>query len=378
MDYQNADLVRVAKRENNKKRSYLVINRLQGKHIPAKPDQALAMFRALAGKVQGYCVGERTLVIGFAETATAIGAAVAAELGAYYIQTTREDIAGAEYFYFSEAHSHAAQQRLVKGDLDRIMPKIDHVIFAEDEITTGNTILNLVNILEKEYPKQAAYAAASVLNGMDEQALELYESRNIGIYYLVKTEHQNYPQAVLQYSRKGIYRNMTVEDTTGNVSERLDLKDPDIKEITADGWMDARRLVSARAYEKASMSLWSEIDRCMHKGLTGRILVLGTEEFMYPALVTADRIAQNGAQVWFHATTRSPIEVYEEEEYPLHVRYELPSLYDKFRRTFVYDLGTYDVVLIITDAHNTEREGLDALIQAAAVNNSRIYVIRWY
>lgn len=387
MDYQNADLVRIAKRENNKKRSYLVINRLQGKHIPVKPDQALAMFRALAYKVQGYSVGERTLVIGFAETATAIGAAVAAELGAYYIQTTREDVDKAEYVYFSEVHSHAAQQRLVRDDLDRIMPKIDHVIFAEDEVTTGNTILNLVNILEKEYPKQAVYAAASILNGMDEHALELYESRKIGIYYLVKTEHKDYPQAVLKYSRRGIYRNMTAENmpeipgkeavAEGIAAYKIAGK-ASVEETAADGWMDARRLVTARAYEKACVSLWNEIDRHMHKELTGRILVLGTEEFMYPALVAADQIAQNGAEVWFHATTRSPIEVYEEEAYPLHVRYELPSLYDKSRRTFVYDIGAYDTVLIITDAHNTEREGIDALIRAVSAENNKICVVKWY
>lgn len=370
MDYQNVDLIRIAKRENNKKRSYLVVNRLQGKHIPVKPGQALEMFRALADKVQGHCVGEKTLVIGFAETATAIGAAVAAALGAYYIQTTREDIAGAEYFCFSEAHSHAAQQRLVKGDLDRIMPKMDHVIFAEDEVTTGNTILNLVNVLENEYPGQAAYAVASILNGMDEQALGLYEGRKIGIYYLVKTEHKSYPQAVLQYSRKGIYRNMTVGDTAENASEI-------IKETVVHGWMDARRLVSANAYEKACMSLGNEIDRCLHEELTGRVLVLGTEEFMYPALAAADQMARNGAEAWFHATTRSPIEVYEEEEYPLHVRYELPSLYNKNRKTFVYDLGVYDAVVIITDAHNAEREGLDALIRAVAVHNDNIYIVRW-
>ena len=154
-------------------------------------------------------------------------------------------------------------------------------------------------------------------------------------------------------------------------------KDPARKEMIINGWIDARRLTSGHAYEKACMSLWNEIDGLLHEELTGRVLVLGTEEVMYPALVTADRIAQNGAKVWFHATTRSPIEVYEEKQYPLHVRYELPSLYDKNRRTFVYDLGAYDVVLIITDAHNTEREGIDALIRAVAVENDRIYVVWW-
>lgn len=98
--YTEQDLVRVARRENNRKRNYLVVNRLQGKHIPVKPGEALAMFRALADKLRGLYEKETLLVIGFAETATAIGAAVAAELGADYMQTTRELVPDAEYLYF--------------------------------------------------------------------------------------------------------------------------------------------------------------------------------------------------------------------------------------------------------------------------------------
>ena len=43
MVYTEQNLVRIAKRENNPKRTYLVVNRLQGKHIPVKPHDALAM-----------------------------------------------------------------------------------------------------------------------------------------------------------------------------------------------------------------------------------------------------------------------------------------------------------------------------------------------
>lgn len=98
---------------------------------------------------------------------------------------------------------------------------------------------------------------------------------------------------------------------------------------------------------------------------------------MYPALYVARQIEKSGAQVFFHATTRSPIEVYEEADYPFHVRYELPSLYDKNRRTFLYDIDRYDLVLIVTDACGSDTEGLDALAQAVAYNNHKIYIVRW-
>lgn len=373
--YQESDLIRIAKRENNTKRNYLVVNCLQGKHMPVRPGQALAMFEALAGKLQEIFERENyerehTLLIGFAETATAIGAAVAAALGTYYIQTTRETIKGAAYLYFSEVHSHATQQRLITNELSQVLPQIRQVVFIEDEITTGNTIRNLVHMLKKEYPGQRTYVAASIINGMDEQAQQQYQSQSIQLCYLVKTDHTAYPQTAEQFVRTGVY--LTASDVPAPASGHL-LSG----EYTVSGRMDARRLVDGRAYKAACLHLWEELCDCLHPDLTGTVLVLGTEEFMYPALLAAEQMEQSGVQVRFHATTRSPIAVFAEESYPLHVRYELPSLYDKNRRTFVYDIGAYDAVLIVTDAWKEEREGLEALARAAAVKNKKIYAVRW-
>ena len=75
------------------------------------------MFCALADTLRTSFEEERLLVIGFAETATAIGAAVAAELGADYVQTTRELVPDAEYLYFSEEHSHATEQTVSAIDI---------------------------------------------------------------------------------------------------------------------------------------------------------------------------------------------------------------------------------------------------------------------
>jgi len=93
--YTEEELVRVAGRENNSQRKYLVVNTLQGKHVPAAPKESLCMFGALADKLEKAYVTEELLLIGFAETATAIGAALAVRLNSYYMQTTREDVEGA-------------------------------------------------------------------------------------------------------------------------------------------------------------------------------------------------------------------------------------------------------------------------------------------
>ena len=162
--YTEAELVRIAKRENNTRRKYLVVNRLQGKHIPVSPKEALQMFRSLAELIKEAYPSERLLMVGFAETATAIGAAVAIECQAAYMQTTREVIDGVDYLYFSESHSHATEQKLVKTDLDKIIGKTDRIVFIEDEVTTGNTILNIVRLIQKTYAQPVSFGGASILN----------------------------------------------------------------------------------------------------------------------------------------------------------------------------------------------------------------------
>lgn len=367
--YTEAELVRIAKRENNTRRKYLVVNRLQGKHIPVSPKEALQMFRSLAELIKEAYPSERLLMVGFAETATAIGAAVAIECQAAYMQTTREVIDGVDYLYFSESHSHATEQKLVKTDLDKIIGKTDRIVFIEDEVTTGNTILNIVRLIQKTYAQPVSFAVASILNGMNEEALENYKNLKIPVHYLVKTAHDTYTEIAEQYQADGTCHICTKPqekevEQQKEVQQQIEMQQTkeaqqpiEVQEIS--GWINARRLHTADTYKQACEQLWQEIQqkygytKYTKETETGRrILVLGTEEFMYPALYVGAKLEEAGYTVRMHATTRSPIAVSKEEKYPLHTRYELASLYDKNRTTFVYDLAEYEEVLVLTDAQN--------------------------
>lgn len=393
--YTEAELVRIAKRENNTRRKYLVVNRLQGKHIPVSPKEALQMFRSLAELIKEAYPSERLLMVGFAETATAIGAAVAIECQAAYMQTTREVIDGVDYLYFSESHSHATEQKLVKTDLDKIIGKTDRIVFIEDEVTTGNTILNIVRLIQKTYAQPVSFAVASILNGMNEEALENYKNLKIPVHYLVKTAHDTYTEIVEQYQADGTCHICTKPqekevEQQKEVQQQIEMQQTkeaqqpiEVQEIS--GWINARRLHTADTYKQACEQLWQEIQqkygytKYTKETETGRrILVLGTEEFMYPALYVGAKLEEAGYTVRMHATTRSPIAVSKEEKYPLHTRYELASLYDKNRITFVYDLTEYEEVLVLTDAQNQETEGWESLQRALALNQNRqIRGIRW-
>lgn len=364
MDYCERDLVRIAKRENNTKRTYLVVDPLQGKHVPVSPTKALALFERLAGEIQGKYPGERLLLVGFAETATAIGAQAAISLGTKYIQTTREAVPGAEYLFFSETHSHATEQKLVKDEIDGAMDEIDRIIFVEDEVTTGNTIRNIIRLIRREYGDRVRFAVLSLLNGMTGEFLCGYEAEGIDLHYLVKTDHSGYGDIADGFSADGTYFEA---DNTAS--------EPEVCEI--GGRMDTRRMVDASAYETACRELAEEVIRRTIAGTERRILVLGTEEFMYPALYTGKELENRGYEVRCHATTRSPIAVSSMQEYPLHERFALRSLYDADRKTFLYDIGRYDRVLVLTDAEPADSRGLRTLAGALGRQNSEINIIRW-
>ncbi len=360
--YTEKQLAAVAKRENNTKRNYLVINRLQGKHIPVSPREAMQMFGELAAAAKERYGSERTLVIGFAETATAIGAAVAAELGGWYIQTTRERISDTAYFSFSELHSHAVEQTLARGALDEIMPCVDRILFAEDEVTTGRTILNIVDVLEQAYGKKA-FAAVSLLNGMDAEAERRFVEKGIDVVYLVKTDHRPYEAKAEQYQGNGECFAPMLSESSYPVLE-------------TGGYINARRLTEGEAYRKACAGLWEEIRKAV-PDKSCSILVLGTEEFMYPALFAAREIEKLGHSVRFHATTRSPILPSSEESYPLHRRYALKSPYDAERTTYVYELAEYDEVFVITDVLR-DGQGLASILGALEfAGNRKIQIVRW-
>lgn len=365
MKYSEQNLVKIAKRENNKKRSYLLVNPLQGKHMPVSPIKAMQLFDSLADKIKDRYKDEKILFVGFAETATAIGARVAVNLGDNYIQTTREIIPDVNYMFFSEEHSHATEQKLVKNDIDGIIKEVDRIIFIEDEITTGKTILNIIDILEKQYPNKLKYGVASLLNGMTDEHLSRYKKRKIEIQYLVKTDHSDYKKYADKYINDGDY--------ICNLSDEK----IEVPILNIEGKMDARRLVNGKKYEEACQRLWNKVNEKIGNIKKEKILVVGTEEFMYPSLYIGSMLENLENEVKCHSTTRSPIMVSRDKEYPLHTRYELRSLYDSERKTFIYDIDKYDRVFVITDSSLSEKKGIISLVNALNEKNENIVVIRW-
>lgn len=371
MQYSIDDLVKVAKRDNNAMRPYLYVNPLQGKHIPAKPEDVLGMCQKLANIVNVTYPKDSLYIIGFAETATGVAAAITSYLqnAVYYQNTTREYLKNEEFLYFTESHSHAADQMLRLAGIEKCIRKIDRIIFIDDEVTTGNTICKLIDIIEKKYgAKRLNFSIISILNSMTRERTLALKERGIECLFLHGIPYEYHKECIID---------ITFDDNRHAIAKsavRQDLKEIDFPSAT-----DPRGIVKFADYEEEIMRFADNIVCSLAANHYISLLVLGTEEFMYPAFRVGEMIKSKGIadNVWIHSTTRSPIIASGDAGYPLYYRYQIRSLYDADRTTFIYNLKQYDKVIILTDSLKDTGGLSDLWYALKSVGNQDITVAKW-
>ena len=358
MFYSEAGLMRIAKRVNNTKRTYLLVNPLQAKHIPVSPSKALDMMGCLGDKlVKKY--PDTRLVIGFAETATAAGAAVASCFphDCVYLPTTREDIPGVtDWVLFSEEHSHATEQKLCGEHLAGWIADTPSVIFVDDEISTGKTLLNMIRKLQEQYPQLKAkkLAAASLLNRVSPEHERLLLEAGVNCEYLVKATGSGPEQAV-----EGI-----------QASEAPPVKAVDHayahRQLDCPPLPNPREGIWIQSYLQDCEQMAQEILSQAGLALKGidNIVVLGTEECMYPALILGKRLEEKGYQVKCHATTRSPIGICRAPGYPITNGNKLRSFYAEDRSTYLYNLEPCGALVVVSDTPKPDLAAFNDLVTA--------------
>lgn len=352
--YTKETTLRVAKRYRNAKRAYLLVNPLQAKHMPVSPTEALTMMQTLGAGLRQEFPGAR-LVLGFAETATALGAAVASRLGpdCAFLTTTREAGEGPGWVRFLEEHSHAAEQKLWGGDLDALLQKTDTVLFVDDEISTGKTLRNMVAQLTRRWPAlgEKTLVAASLLNRVTPEQKKALADAGITCRCLVRLPQEDHTAQVADW---------TVTEAPPAVLQNLSFRQ---ETLPGEGLLDPRKTLRIGAYDSSCQAVAEAmLSHTLGPVETlGKTLVLGTEECMYPALRLGERLERLGAEVCCHATTRSPIGLCDAPGYPIRSGWKLPSFYEEERTTYVYDLKEYDTVIVVSDTKKTDLRAIQTL-----------------
>ncbi|MGB6406717.1 MAG: phosphoribosyltransferase domain-containing protein, partial [Planococcus donghaensis] len=193
----------------NKKRQFLFVSKLIAKHLAVNPSVALGTGTLLASLLMeraglaGYsntahlvemietgkinrelsieslefkkALPEKTVFIGMAETATGLGHSVFQHFeNAAYLHTTREEIDGmTPSFVFEEEHSHATSHKVYAPS--GMLEEAETIVLIDDEISTGNTLLNLVCALDDQFSGKN-YVSLSILDWRNTSQQEKIET----------------------------------------------------------------------------------------------------------------------------------------------------------------------------------------------------------
>ncbi len=369
------DLIHICKRKNNNKREYLFVNKYQGKHIPESPYYIISLFDSFVAEVKKFIKpSERVVVVGFAETATGIAEYLTYKLSldkeykntvVRHLQTSREEYTDCpRLFTFGEEHSHAVNQFLYCKDF---LPKYDKVLFVEDEITTGNTILNFINEFKKINPN-CNYAVSSILNWQNENNCKIFDEQGIDRICLIEGEIKSeLPSLSMIEGNDAVdYISHCSIETTDNSFIYSNIVPNSRKGVDPHSF----RHYVEKVQDKITIGLCSYIDR------NDSVMVIGTEEFMfYPMMAARDLEQSLGCKVKYRATTRSPISCSSKDGYIIKDAITLPSVYEKDRQTYLYNMNDdYSKIIVVSDVNMT-LEFKQAITEFANKNSKNVYFI---
>ncbi|MFD4555898.1 phosphoribosyltransferase [Streptomyces sp. NPDC058469] len=164
-DPELTDLLGLALRRNPK-RAHLLVSNVLGKHVPQSPTVVYGYGFTLGRRVRellGTEESRRAVVLGYAETATGLGHAVADGIAlAPYLHSTRRPVPGvATAGGFEESHSHATSHLLLPEDPELLSGE-GPLVLVDDEFSTGNTVLNTIRDLHARYPRERYVVVALV------------------------------------------------------------------------------------------------------------------------------------------------------------------------------------------------------------------------
>ncbi|SEU23849.1 PELOTA RNA binding domain-containing protein [Paenibacillus sp. NFR01] len=137
------------------------------------PEHAGEVYRRLCERK--LVPAKRLLFIGYAETATALGHSMYAMFaeGASYIHTTRENIPELESAVSFEEEHSHAVDHLCYALERELLSGDEPAVLVDDEITTGNTAINTIRDLHSKFPRRE-YVVASLLDWRDAARTQAY------------------------------------------------------------------------------------------------------------------------------------------------------------------------------------------------------------
>ncbi len=391
-------MVRLALRRNPL-RAQLLVSTVLGKHIPVDPRVVAGMGRLLGALVAkdldddeaplpdtwskgaaAAVTGENpdplltllcqasvapradVLTLGFAETATALGHLVADQLGSGYVHSTRLRSGNVPVAAeFSEPHSHATGHLLRPASPD-VLWSAETVVLVDDELSTGRTALNVIEVLQAVRSRPRYVLAGLVdVRSQDADRQRSAAAERLGCQIDVVSMVSGSVRVPADAAAR------IATDLGAVEAARPEAVNPAIAtSIVSVSWPAEVPLGGTHGFAPAHRPSFTAAVKDVVRqldaqvGSARRVLVVGTEEFMYLPLRVALALSEDpGRAVAFQSTTRSPVHAMDIAGYPIRRRIDFRSTVDRgphADRRFVYNAdwpraaaAEPDLVLIIDD-----------------------------
>ncbi len=337
----------------NPRRAHLLVSNVLGKHVPQKPSVVYGAGYGLGERVRallGADEASRAVVLGYAETATGLGHAVADGLrDAPYLHSTRRPVAGVpQAGGFEEAHSHATSHLLLPEDPELLAGGAEAsgtedgsgasvLVLVDDEFSTGNTVLNTVRALHELHPRDryVIVALVDMRSAGDRDRLTAFAAE-IGARVDLVTRSSGtvtLPEGVLERGQALVAAQEA--EQTGRAHEADEHAAPvtrialDWPAGVPDGGRHGFTPAHRAALEAALPGMAERIADALDGGARhGRVLVLGFEELMYAPLRLGTALEEalgSDAEVRYSTTTRSPVLAVDDPGYAIRTRLVFPA-----------------------------------------------------
>lgn len=264
----------------NPRRAFLIVSKVLGRHIPVAPSVMRASVRDLAARVPD--LPGPVLVVGLAETAVCLGQSVFEELArrpgfdGLFIHSTRQQIDHPLLCRFEEPHSHASAHLIYRPDgID--LADVRSLVLVDDEVSTGNTLVNLATALIEHLPQVEQIVAAALTDW------------SVGSDWLTRMPRPAGCASLLHGSLRWEAGAAPPADTSS-----FDRAAP------ALGRLDDHRNWGRTGWDGGAL------DPPTPPSTAERIRIVCTGEFTYPPFLFAERLEQAGHDVVVQSTSRSP------------------------------------------------------------------------
>ncbi|MDI3405866.1 phosphoribosyltransferase [Streptomyces cavernicola] len=367
----------------NPKRAHLLVSHVLGKHVPQSPALVWRSGYDLGVRVRELLGDEearRSLVLGYAETATGLGHSVADGLAlAPYLHSTRRPVPGvARAGGFEESHSHATSHLLLPEDPE-LLAGDGPLVLVDDEFSTGNTVLNTIRDLHERYPRGRYVIVALVdMRSPADQGRLAEFAREIDArvdLIALASGTVRLPEGVLERGQALVAQH---EQVAAGVPVQRDARRPvrvglDWPAGLPDGGRHGFTTAHRDELEAAAPGLVEQLAGALPEGAR-RVLVLGFEELMYAPLRLAVGLEEHvDAEVRYSTTTRSPVLAVDDPGYAIRSRLVFPAHDDPADGPgdrYAYNVagGGFDTVVAVVDsaADTPELHAPDGLLAQLA------------